>query len=846
MENQKFVKMMDGDIIDSIRNITADASKLKNAVFKNAIMKEDVDEDIFVIYLNSINRFLKFWDDYANDLQIKIKSSNGIVGINTISYDRVKDFIYSKYDYASILPFTDGIIKGISSGKFKTPEDIEDFRDHTISKAFNGEAASSAALVDSVLIYKGSIGSMNALSKTTPLEAKSFDSIKNYNMFDRRSRPELYKAISKVIDFLTRDINVGKFLTISNIKLFVSTINNIVDYMTYSLTAYACRIYIISLYAYPFIENDVYEYTSVVESAHDDIGNKSGTMIFRNVDEMICRDPSKTREFINIFSDFITSIGADSLFETRKPLYNTTSIDDSSLENNVFCQKLTVNALHEFLSKPYMYYNTDDISSKLDELNSILHELIYNSSQGIQGVSSPKQELLHVIRGTSCDDTVNGYRSLAKDLYLCAFQLCGRTERIINYLIRWKKRESEDPNHNTAALNNAAECIKIISEFYRDLSTAIVQKVRDIEMHINSLSSNDVDKVVSGLSIKVPDSKFNVSSNDNMMTSVPDTTRIPTELLDLYDVPTFEYMEMYNEYVRNLPGMENDLYYSEAFNISAIIDKIISGIRSAWKRFEQFWNDKRVQAAVKWIYDHEKEFLSMDFSTAKINAMKYKVNIGFPKGFERLHNGLQSFTPENIKTKEASDKYIRGLYPDGVYEWFADQNNKDGKLAATKYRNYILFYDLNEVKEEQPQQVQLNGQQIQRAVPEWIKTVKSVKEALDGYTAKGKELEAGINKIKSRVASLTDTSNDNKSETPEMTQASPSDGNQKPATTPATNGSNDSGNKATEAASESSLAVTEIQLAVDRIYKSLSPIFIEYIQAMYGYLKEVYSMAKKN
>lgn len=853
METLIFRKMNDDDIVKSIQNITKDASVLKSAIFKANILKKDISKQVFDTYLAAVNDFLRFWDEYAEDLSNKIKVAKGSENVVTISYDRVKDFVYAKYDYASILPFTDGILQGVKDGKFKTKDDIDDFRDHTVSKAFRDCQESSASVLDSVLTRSGSIGSYEKPQPATMFDAKMFDSLKRANIFNRRDRAELYKAISKVVDFMGIDLGVGKYLTTKDISIFVSMINNVVDYMTYSLTVYACRIYIISSYAYPFIENSlpVNESTSLEES---DVTSPSDITIFRDIDETICRDPAKTREFINTFAEFITLIGADPLFGNSKPEYNTSSIEDSRLEDNEFCRKLLVNPIHEFLTKrQFAYTCKDNLYSTMDDLKVVLHELIYNSSQAIQGESSPKQEMFHVIRGMTCDQTLKGYQGLAKDLYLCAFQLCGQLDSFIDNLVRWKKNESEHPNHNTSALNNASECLKVAAEFYRDLSTTILLKARDIEMHVNELRSKEADRVIKGISMKVPDIKSDIDSNVNMMTAVPDTTRMPTELLDLYDIPTFESLMLYDEYIRNLPFMEGDIYYSEAFNLSTIIDKILASIRAAWQRFQRFYNDKRVQTSIEWIIKHEQELMSMDFSSANMKALKHKVNIGFPAGFENLHKGLSGFKMDNIKTREELDKYIKSLYPNGVYEWFADPNNKDGKVGAAKYRNYILFYDMNEVKETSPQEVPFDGSQIQRAVPEWIKTVKTVKAALDGYVAKGKELESDVTKIKSQLANITNTQNSGSPASSQPTPPAPpaTTGNTtqtpaEPKTDQNPNGSgNTSSNKASESATNANAALVDIQLAVDRIYRSLSQIFIEYIFTTYGYLTSLYSMGTK-
>lgn len=870
METRNFGMIYDKDIIASIREITEGSYSMKREIFKNMVRAKTLEKSVLKEYLNDVNEFLRFWEAYANDLQEKIKNSKGETDVYTIEYQFVKDYIYAKYDYASVLPFTDGLIRGVSDGKFKDVETIEDFRDHTLDKAFHHPARSAAEMLDSVLVGGAGIG-INSKKLTGPLDAKSFDAIRSYDLFNRRDRAELYKAIKATLEFMTEDVGVGKYLTTNDMKITVSMINNIVEYVTYSLTAYATRIYIISAYAYPFIiksTSDV-DKTPINEATIADSDNSDNVeiTIFRNADEMICRDPVKTKEFMTIFSKFVTAVGADSLFGTEKPDYNKQWAIRDGMENNVFCQKLLVNPLHEFLTTGASNFLHDPYGSAMNELNMMVRELIYNNTQGLQGAASPKQELFHVIRGTTCENTMKGYQKLVKDLYACSLHLCSQTSNIIDGIIRWKKAENEYPAHNTGTLNTGAETLKIISEFYRDLASAILQKARDIEMHINYLRVDEINKAAAGLSIKIPNEKPDVDANANMMTAVPDTTRVPTELLDLYDVPTFEYMELYNEYVKMLPGMEDDLYYSEAFNISGIIDKITSAIKNALKRFRAFLDNRDVKAAMSWAIKHEKDILAMNFSSVQLQVLPYKEPLGLPKGYEKLKNGLANFDIKNFASKEAIDQYVKSLYPsETVYGWFTKD---DGKITsgADKYRNYILFSNENEATEKYPEKRPLTGQALQNTIPLWINTLKGAEDTFKAYKKIGDDIEAQINNIRSKTVAATNTTQTSTSTSTTAnstanqgsdTQAPPSMGDagkgedNKNTNTGSTQGQQTQENKPEEKKDQKSDTIdltseglTAINVATVRLYASLSGMFVEYIKAEYAYLKEAYAGGTK-
>lgn len=863
METTKFGMIYDNDIIKSVHKITNSSYSMKKEIFKNMVRAKTLDKSVLKEYLVMVNGFLKFWDDYSKDLQEKIKSSKGQTGIYTIDYQFVKDYIYAKYDYASVLPFTDGLIKGISSGKFDSVDDIEDFRDHTINKAFHHSARSTAEMLDSVIVSGGGIG-INTRKETDTLEAKYFDAIRSVNLFNRRDRAELYKAIATTLEFMTQDVGVGKYLTTGDMKITVAMVNNIVEYVTYSLAAYAARIYIISAYAYPFINNSTTKAPiSEATIVNGDTCDHVEVTVFRDANEMICRDPAKTKEFMDIFFKFITAIEADSLVSGPRPADRCWG-DKDGTSSNAFCSKLMVNPLTKFIRSAPSIYGRTDSGTSMNELNGMIRELIYNSNQGIQGSTSPKQELFHVIRGTTCDNTIKGYQKLAADLYTFSFHICCNTNEIIQCIINWKKGENEHPLYNTGTLNTGAETLKILSEFYRDMSSAILQKARDIEMHINYLRMDEVNKVASGLTIKIPNEKPDIATNANMMTAVPDTTRVPTDLLDMYDVPTFEYMELYNEYVKMLPGMEDDIFFSEAFSISDIFNKIISMIQNSWRRFKAFLDNKDVKNAMNWAISHEKELLSMDFSNVTISVLPYKEPLELPKNYNKLKTGLTNFDIKNFASKDTITTYVKSLYPsDTVYGWFTNDNEKQSTGAA-KYRSYILFTDEARASENNPEKRELKGSALKNTIPLWIKTLKEADETLAGYKKMGDDIDAQIKNIRVKAAASV-TSQTTSTSTTTSTSAQESDKQSPPSIENAGNDSkNGNGTQTSTTQTQSqtqkpeekqaehndtvaltSEGLTAISVAIERLYKSLSPMFVEYIKAEYAYLKEAYASGAK-
>lgn len=868
MSKPEFGRLFDSHIINAVKDIQKESYDLKKAIFKSNLMGNDISRNNINQYLTRVNDFLKYWDEYSEYLMKTIKRTNAIEGTYSIEYQWVKEMIYAKFDYASILPFVDGIIKGISSGKFEDQDAIEDFKDHTISKAFKDLPTEIGALVDSFIDADERNG-MPIYSKCTATEAKLFNSIRSYAIFNPRDRKELYKAISISIEFIIDPQNLMKYFKPNNTKMFISVINNIMDYITYSMVVYACRVYSISSYAFPFIDAGNREFSESVTTEELKAGPSemkySEINILRNTDDMICRDPDKTKEFIDIFNSFIKQIGAETLIGSYKPVYTDSyQMHIKNAKTNKFCSQLESNALFSFLNnESQINIHDDNMPIRIKELNQIIKEFIFNSDQGIQGTSSPKQELFHVIRGTTCDNNLKSYQELAIDLYFLTFGICGNIKCVINTLTKFRNSEREYPKFNTGVLNIASESVKIMTEFYRDIMTVISQKARDIEMKINELRSKDIDNTLDKLKLDVD---LSTSTNNNMMVAVPDTTRIPMNLMDIYDSPTFESLELYDEYVKYTLNAYSDMYFSEAFNIGNIVNTIISKIAAAIKRLQAFWNDKTVQHAFKWVRSHEQELLSMDFSAAKIEkVVLYKKYVQLPKNFNNLSNNLKTFTEKNISTPEETDKFIKSLYPDDIiYNWFNGEESSEKKNGATLYKNFILYYDINEVKEQLPGVKELSGAALSTAVKDWIVTVKGIETTVNGFSKIGNEINSGINIMKNKLTSISNNpssnvAGSNVSGAPDISKI----GNEenKPGTTPNQPTNNNQPNtpptsqpasqpkkeeeKNNNNGSTVSGIVTKVSLAVDQLYVPLQPIFVEYIKAMYKYLQEAYTMGRK-
>lgn len=824
----------------SIASIMNEASIFKKNIFKTSLMGDKLDKGKTSDYLNAINDFLRLWDEYSRDITNEIKNAEGKENVYTIEYRFVKDFIYAKYDYASVLPFADGVIRGVMSGDFEEAEDIKDFYNHTISKAFDNNIDTAAGLLD--MITSDGIG-VKRSRLTSALDAKTFDSIRNYEMFKKRDRQELYNAINKVVEFLVLDLDMRKYINLKNAKLFVSIINNIIDYITYSLTIYAVRIYVISEYSYPFLRDNA---TGYIESTDTTDDGKSVPVseisIFRNIDELVCRDPKRYKDLINIFAEFLHKIGAADIHDGHlsSPGHIYTS---PFMKDNRYNIALMNNPLYQFILGRNNFFEGDN-EQDIIEINRMLKTLIYNNTQGLQDSSSAKHEILHVIKGTNVSsETIKEYRLLSNELYIFTIKFCENLSGIIRMISSWKSRIIENKSMvSNGVVNSISESSKILTEFYRDIATAIVNRAKDIESKFNKCRSSETNNVIQNISLKIPDSVSD-DTNNNMMTSVPETTRIPVELMDMYEQSTYDSLQLYDEYARFILGDID--YYSEAINISDLINKIFAKLKGAIERFRSFWMDKNVQNAIKWITAHEQEIISMDFSTAEISdVLPYKVNVGLPKNFNNLEKGLSNIKPEHLKNADELDKFIKSLYPSQeIYNWFNDPKDTDHKVGHLKYRSLILFKEENEVTDKDPEKITLKGSQIQRNVRDWVTTVKSIKAVYDSLDKIKRDIEAGVNKVKLVSAGINQKADeDNKTQNPPAIGSEGSEGS-KPTNTSQEQSAES--NKMASTVNLSEKALLEIQLATARLYEPLPSMFVEYTKAMYKYIQEAYSKGRK-
>lgn len=846
-----------------------ESALLKKELFKMKLFSRELNYYRVRSFMNVSNDFIRLFDDYSNDVLDSVKSIDISENINcsVIEYEAIKPYVYNRYDYASILPFTDGLIKGISSGKIEDVSDVNNFFEHTVEKAFKDLGESSAEIIDDAIDI-----TQNNNVPMSKLEISKFNTVRKYNqMFDSRTRTELYKAIDKTIETLVDTVTDKSKFEIKDPRMIVSFINSIVGYAVYSMTAFAARVFVISQYFNSYRISSSHVVCGVVSESfnYKDFSSPSDVTVFKNMDDQLFKDPNRTNEFFKEFDKFMVEIGCGNL-DTGTCEY--TYCNTKGFKNK-FSSQLKDNILHDIVVDcNFKFSNLEydrSVESKINELESILKDSAYNRYQGISSEASALQQILTVIKSTQCNDSLKEYQELVTELYKFSKNILNGIVGIARSVEWWKDIEHNIKRYPVSVDNQGSTCLRILSYLYRDINTAIVYKVRDIEARINKLKSDRLDSIHKELSIKIPGEKDDMSYDDNIMMGIPDTLRTPMELIDIYSAPAFESMELYDEYLRSLPEFKDDIYLSEAVNISEIINKIKASIAALINRITHFFANKDLIKGVQWITDHEQELLSLTFDGISIEVNPYKSVISIPRGFENLINNLKSFNENHIKSNDSVNEYIKSLYPsEMIYKWFdsaaneKDENKKNS--GAVKYRNLILYYtsEQNADTKGTPNKITLNGNDIQKWLKNWVDTVKQYKAVSQSYKSKSDEVSNAFKIMNTKIVNITNTMNrnkpqanvgqNNKADMPDINSSDTNNNGSTPAPSTPTPQQNQQSTQQQAKANESdttimmlNMALSGSQMAIQRLWGGMTFAMIDYMKDEYRYIKEAYTIGTK-
>ena len=874
MEKKRIGPVWHSTLIDMTRDLTEETSKFKNIMFRSTLGTADIRTQDIDRLLTAYNNYLRFWEQYADEVKDGMSNCRAEkVDIRTIDYNDIKDFIYASYDYASVLQFADGIFRGVKDKKFTDSEDIHDFFDHTVSKAFDDIDPSIAGVLDTFL------RPTDYTDVVDNLQFNYFKSLRNNSkVFNSRTRTELYKAIEKTVKYLVDNINdLDMGTSYNGTRVRIASINKILEYAELSAVVYASRIFIIGYYARPFIEfiadkkgKDDEKVDAASESVECDPMMEAAASYgepryhtFLDVDDAILRGPGETKKLCDTFDAFINEL--DPIVNpndrsVRRATWDSPYISESKLQGNMFAINLLDNPIVYRISTASNYGKGFQIRGSggvnhagMNELVEFLRGAMYDQKLGLGSSRNDRHAILHVIRGTAPKkDTLDGYRELASDLHDFAIVLCVGISRLLGELSDVTQRELNNAESSLPGANTGSECMRLLSYMYRDVAFAFIQKARYIEMKMNQLAEESDKKVFQDVSIRVPggleDNGINI--NDTMMCAVPDTMRMPINLIDLYALPSFEEMQMFDDFLRADPMFESDMYLTESLNIASLINAIISMIRASFNKFKSFMNDKNVQGAIQWTAQHEQQLRKLNFNGKSMKAIKFRQG---DNGTEQVSvsivarnmiNKLNAFKEDDASTEEKAKAFVKSLYPsEVVFNWF--EGTTDEQAAAAKYRNYILFA-ANEttVKDTDPEPVEIASTDLSKQLNEWVTTVKGGDAALKEHGDRAIELEKAINSVKAKLVTMTNEANRQQSQsgTP-PTAESKTDGKTENGTTSSQQTNNNGDDNARQVMLSTMLS--GIQTATRRLWTSAAQLYIDYIMTEYRYIKEAYGIANR-
>lgn len=779
-------RLMLNNLKDSINKMVASGSDVSKALFKAYINNESVDKRPIQIYLGLVNDFITSLNEYGVDLQKKMKSSEPSEPGKGLRYGIAKDYLYAKYDYLSVLPATEGMIKGIDDEKFKKMDDIKDFLSDVVKKAFDEEVFNPGAVVDSISEI---FNDYNLPLDNT--ELARFKAVRDQKLVDPTLPNTMLKAFAKVLTYVSELIHKRSDDALNVVPMFTNVITSVVTYINFTAIVFAKRIAIIDIYAYPFLQKTKPVIATmecedaICESALvSDLSKEVESTVGKEMEEFLCKDTTKIFDLIQSYIDFLHSINAsaDMVVETKDKINDDIPDEyaygykSGSIENNIFHKALLSNAVYEYIIHVNRWPRNDDVlKKKLDELR----ELVYSSRQAIKATSTPYNDFLYVLRNANINcNTLQECREVASDIATFVVAL---SCRIINNIIKYEQTIGWDGTH--ATIPDDDEMIRILHGIYTDINRIAMYRLKDIELRMNDMQNKLKQDVMEEISIKVPGLQSDISPNDNMMSASPDTTRVSKEVETLYTQPTMESLSLLDEYYKTVLD-QNGGYLTEAFNVGGIVNSIIAAINAMLDKILSSLKNPKVKEAVTWVQNNRTKLLDAEYK-GTMNVVPYgkDINLGFVR---ELVNSIRNI--KDVNYPEGRDDFLNKLYGDpALVKLFT--SNKDAKVKKQQFENWVIIgKEIPEGNDVNVQGVELKDDSIRTSpngIGAWIDNVASANTIINEFDTFGKTLKAALTNVKNTVISATPKTesvimeaNENNNSQTQSTQTSGNDSTQ--------------------------------------------------------------------
>lgn len=735
-------------------------SGLKMNIIKALIHSGNVANNEYVGPQLYVISFVDSWNDIATGINSSFTKVDTKNKTRCVSYDTIRGYINTSHDFAAVLPFAHDVFKCIKENKFTTKEEIDNFYEDVITKAFNDIPTSVGGLMDSVL------QSHRNTHIATKEDIKVYNSVSHRKLFNDNSSSQLKNSIKRVTDFIINRINSNEPFE-GNMELYVYGINKIFDFIIYSLAAYAVRINVLGLYVNSFISTTITMMESVLDS-------RNVFTILTNANDMITRDLNDLNQFLNLLKDFISNIGAQKYFpngvvsnKANEYIHNLNTI---SLEKDKFISSLLDNELFDFVAHNKFYGNNDtfgyDLANEDIIVNDTIKALVYGDGKGTSISGTSKQDLLNTIVNFDIGDTSKELCISARDIYIVAVILL---HNIVQYCISiTANNENSYDGINRlniqTAINATKGTCKILRELYQEVATCILAKGREIEARMNEVynDSNNDDIIGDRLAKLTDDQK-----DDTINLAFVDVSDDKVNINEFYEYPYRDEIQILNEFIKANPLFKDDAFLFEDGTAISGADKLIATVKALWQQIKNFFSNAQFTRAADWVakYSGNINELKPYMSGMTMEVLPYKDNITLPDGVENALKNIGNIPDQAFTDKNAMDAWVQSLYPNGTYQWF--KNNK-----PDYYKNMVLFQDKN-YNDDKINTITLKNDDVASRIDTWINNISSYNDIYRQWSSLQRVVDNSMTQFGNKVKAFENKYNSqNKQNQTQQTQQS--------------------------------------------------------------------------
>lgn len=615
------------------------------------------------VFLNKVNDFLKFWHEYGKRAAEAV-DTNGVLANPTtnLKYNYVRKFLFGNFDFKSVLLYVDGMVKHISDEKKSyTQEDLEEFYKFTIKDAYGTDNVDISSLLTDFEVS----GEME-----TPDEEPDFDinMLQGFEVFKDNDYTDLYKSIEGIIDFISFDRMKNLFLLKKQIKnnlLASFAVKSIFDYIIFSLTFYAIRIYTVAKFLNNFVNNDSEKndsFTEAVITPEDGLDEFLKKMvifkldiesaywyedaIFASMDELIARDLDKT-SFYKMFKMFADAHGISNL--------KTETIDRKHFISE-FTKPFMESKLFNFFVEND--FKNPSFNPNLTELYLKLKYLLNTPNQALATSENPvhnhRVRFLDFFIKMACANK-NSLAELKHSSAVVYHFTKFMFEEILTPALDWINhchcREIKPSDFTTdrkmySIMNN------FVSAFYDEFSLIVLKVMQYIENKIYYYEDGQHhdDKT----SKPSPGYVRAVTRFDQVFIDGQQTFN--ESYVNVWSYPYYENMKLYNDYLKSYPEFSSLSYFNEG--VAEWWDKIVAWFKGIFDKIMLFFQNSKVKRCIEWVKNNRTNIQNAiwkDDTEISVDWYRYKKSISL-EDIKITTSNLKPFQNNEVSNAEKFDE----------------------------------------------------------------------------------------------------------------------------------------------------------------------------------------------